>query len=133
MPRRCRIHFVSLRSSLVNLPISLYGPLVERGVVGFPSIPASDCANRSHTPLQRPQGLAVHLTLVSSARKTLAASSSNAPPKLEVYVGWTGMASASSLAHFSAGDDANRGMETIEIDPQYAEGLGFALGDVVRP
>ncbi|RPD72928.1 hypothetical protein L226DRAFT_141491 [Lentinus tigrinus ALCF2SS1-7] len=34
MPRRCRVHFVSLHSSLVNLPISLYyGPLVERGVV----------------------------------------------------------------------------------------------------
>lgn len=34
MPRRARIHFVSLRSSLVNLPISIYGPLLERGVVG---------------------------------------------------------------------------------------------------
>ena len=33
MPRRARIHFVSLRSSLVNLPISIYGPLLERGVV----------------------------------------------------------------------------------------------------
>lgn len=33
MPRHCRIHFASLHSSLVNLPISLYGPLVERGVV----------------------------------------------------------------------------------------------------
>ncbi len=33
MPRHARIHFVSLRSSLVNLPISLYGPLVERSVV----------------------------------------------------------------------------------------------------
>ena len=42
------------------------------------------------------------------------------------------MASASSLAHFNAGDAADKGLETIEIDPQYAEGLGFALGDVVR-
>ena len=43
------------------------------------------------------------------------------------------MASASSLAHFNSGDGGERGMETVEIDPQYAEGLGFALGDVVRP
>ena len=33
MPKRARVHFVSLRSSLVNLPISIYGPLVERSVV----------------------------------------------------------------------------------------------------
>ena len=33
MPRKARIHFVSLRSSLVNLPISIYGPLLERGIV----------------------------------------------------------------------------------------------------
>lgn len=33
MPRRARIHFVSLHSSLVNLPISIYGPLLERGIV----------------------------------------------------------------------------------------------------
>ena len=42
------------------------------------------------------------------------------------------MASASSLAHFNAGDAADKGLETVEIDPQYAEGLGFGLGDVVR-
>ncbi|KAI0740416.1 AAA-domain-containing protein [Earliella scabrosa] len=110
MPRRCRIHFVSLHSSLVNLPISLYGPLVERGI--------------------RPQGLAVHLTLVSGSSKK--ANSRNAPSALEAYVGWTGMASASSLAHFNSGDGGERGMETVEIDPQYGEGLGFALGDVVE-
>ena len=33
MPRRARIHFVSLHSSLINLPISLYGSLVGRAVV----------------------------------------------------------------------------------------------------
>ncbi|KAI0631588.1 AAA-domain-containing protein [Trametes polyzona] len=107
MPRRCRTHFVSLRSSLVNLPISLYGPLVERQI--------------------RPQSLAVHLTLVSG--KT---SSSKDGQKREAYVGWTGMASASSLAHFNSGDASDRGLETVEMDPQYAEGLGFALGDVVE-
>ncbi|RDX44678.1 AAA-domain-containing protein [Lentinus brumalis] len=42
------------------------------------------------------------------------------------------MASASSLAHFNSGNAADRGLETVEIDPQYAEGLGFAMGDVVE-
>ncbi|KAI0363690.1 AAA-domain-containing protein [Pilatotrama ljubarskyi] len=107
MPRRCRIHFVSLRSSLVNLPISLYGPLAERQV--------------------RPQSLAVHLTLVSGKRGT-----PKDGHKREAYVGWTGMASASSLAHFNSTEAGERGLETVEIDPQYAEGLGFALGDVVE-
>ena len=41
------------------------------------------------------------------------------------------MAAASSLAHFNSGDAMDRALETIEIDPQYAEGLGFALDDVV--
>ncbi|KIY63560.1 AAA-domain-containing protein [Cylindrobasidium torrendii FP15055 ss-10] len=101
MPRRARIHFVSLKSSLVNLPISIYGPLLERGV--------------------RPQGLAVHLSLVPPPGR----------PKKEAYVGWTGMASASSLASFNAGD-AGESAGTVEIDPQYAMGLGFVQGDMVE-
>jgi len=106
MPRRARIHFVSLHSSLVNLPISIYGPLLERGV--------------------RPQNLAVHLTLVSNRKPD------GEHGRLEVYVGWTGMASASSLAYFNSGDSSDRGLETIEIDPQYAEGLGLIMGDIVE-
>ncbi|KAJ7350362.1 P-loop containing nucleoside triphosphate hydrolase protein [Mycena albidolilacea] len=100
MPRQARVHYVSLKSSLVNLPISLYGPLVERSI--------------------RPQHLAVHLTLVSPGQTE----------KLEVYVGWTGMASASSLAQFNAGGE--KGIETIEIDPQYALGLGLKQHDLVE-
>ncbi|KAH7908843.1 P-loop containing nucleoside triphosphate hydrolase protein [Hygrophoropsis aurantiaca] len=93
MPRRARIHFVSLKSSLVNLPISIYGPLLERSI--------------------RPQSLAVHLKLNES---------------VEAYVGWTGMASASSLAHFNSSNTE----ETVEIDPQYAQNLGFNHGDLVE-
>ncbi|KDR75275.1 hypothetical protein GALMADRAFT_226942 [Galerina marginata CBS 339.88] len=106
MPKRARIHFNSLHSSLVNLPISIYGPLVERSI--------------------RPQYLAVHLTLVPDDSKK---------PKqgrVEVYVGWTGMASASSLAHFNAGQSGEGGFETIEIDPQYSQSLGLSLGDIVE-
>ncbi|KAL0956260.1 hypothetical protein HGRIS_002414 [Hohenbuehelia grisea] len=105
MPRRARIHFSSIRSSLVNLPISIYGPLLERNI--------------------RPQNLAIHLTLVSQRQH-------NEQTKVEAYVGWTGMASASSLAHFNASESGERGLETIEIDPQYAQGLGFMQGDMVE-
>ncbi|KZT01895.1 AAA-domain-containing protein [Laetiporus sulphureus 93-53] len=108
MPRRARIHCVSLRSSLVHLPVSIYGPLLERQI--------------------RPQNLAVHLSLVSSSRR----SSGNESRKVEAYVGWTGMAAASSYAHYQSGGSSEKGLETIEIDPQYAESLGFALGDVVE-
>ena len=76
-------------------------------------------------PEQRPQHLAVHLTLVPNpAVKPI-------PERTEVYVGWTGMASASSLAHFNAGQAADGGFETIEIDPQYAQALGLAQGALV--
>ncbi len=40
------------------------------------------------------------------------------------------MVSASSLAHFNSTSSDNS-LETVEIDPQYAEGLGFMKGDVV--
>lgn len=68
---------------------------------------------------QRPQTLAIHLKRDSPTSK------------VEGYVGWTGMASSSSLAHFNA-DAGENAFETVEIDPQYAQGLGFAEGDVVR-
>lgn len=41
------------------------------------------------------------------------------------------MASASSLASFNS-PAGERGIETLEIDPQYAAGLGFKEGVVVR-
>ncbi|KAG6879138.1 hypothetical protein C0992_004955 [Termitomyces sp. T32_za158] len=104
MPRKAHIHYVSLRSSLVNLPISIYGPLLERNI--------------------RPQHLAIHLKLVSSAQK----QSGN----VEAYVGWTGMASASSLNHFSSTQNSEKALETVEIDPQYAQGLGLSQGDLVE-
>ena len=41
------------------------------------------------------------------------------------------MASASSLTYFNASGQNERGMETLEIDPQYARDLGFLEGDIV--
>ncbi|ETW75050.1 AAA family ATPase, CDC48 subfamily [Heterobasidion irregulare TC 32-1] len=96
MPRRARIHLLSLRSSLVNLPISIYGPLLERNI--------------------------------ASPSFSLRPSAVN---RVDAYVGWTGMLSASSLAHFNA-VDRTENLETVEIDPQYAQGLGLSQGDIVE-
>ncbi|KAI9441226.1 AAA-domain-containing protein [Lactarius indigo] len=103
MPRHARVEFVSLKSSLVNLPVSLFGPLLERNI--------------------RPQHVAILLTATSPSLLD--------GKKLQAYVGWTGMVSASSLAHFNS-SSPDSSLETVEIDPQYAEGLGFHKGDMVE-
>ncbi|KAI0280178.1 AAA-domain-containing protein [Russula aff. rugulosa BPL654] len=104
MPRQARLQFVSLKSSLVNLPVSLFGPLLERNI--------------------RPQQVAILLTATAPSPELDGRNRS-------AYVGWTGMVSASSLAHFNSTSSDNS-LETVEIDPQYAEGLGFKEGDVVE-
>ncbi|KZT19828.1 AAA-domain-containing protein [Neolentinus lepideus HHB14362 ss-1] len=90
MARTYTVEYTSLRSSLVNLPLSLYGPLLQRN--------------------QRPQSVAVHLK----------------HRNVQLHVGWSGLASASSLAHF------NTVLETVEIDPQYAQAVGLAKGATVE-
>ncbi|KAI9462642.1 AAA-domain-containing protein [Russula earlei] len=104
MPRHARLHFVSLKSSLVNLPVSLFGPLLERNI--------------------RPQHVAILLTATAPSPELNG-------KRPHAYVGWTGMVSASSLAHFNP-TSSDQSLETVEIDPQYAEGLGFKKGDVVE-
>ena len=42
------------------------------------------------------------------------------------------MASSSSLARFKGGSSSADTLETVEIDPQFASGLGFRIGDIVR-
>lgn len=74
---------------------------------------------------QRPQYLGVHLTLVQSGSKQESVKCK------EAYVGWTGMASASSLSQFNATKIGDGGLETIEIDPQFAQGIGLAQWDIV--
>jgi hypothetical protein len=49
MPRHVKIHFVPLRSSLVNLPISIYGPLLQRNAVSTRScLPRHSVMSRHH-------------------------------------------------------------------------------------
>jgi hypothetical protein len=64
----------------------------------------------------------VHLALVDQPR-----NHDGTTRKLETYVGWTGMPAASSLARVGGGS-----METIEMDPLFANVVGLHQGDVVR-
>ncbi|KAL5638488.1 hypothetical protein ACGC1H_005240 [Rhizoctonia solani] len=99
MPRLYSIKYTPLRTCLVNLPMSLYGPLAAKQV--------------------RPQRLAVHIALPGSSQG--------------VYVGWTGMASASSLSKWQHGAQAAaEALDTIEIDPQIAQSYGLKDGATVE-
>ncbi|KAF8706842.1 AAA protein, partial [Rhizoctonia solani] len=99
MPRLYSIKYTPLRTCLINLPMSLYGPLAAKQV--------------------RPQRLAVHIALPGSSEG--------------VYVGWTGMASASSLSKWQHGAQAAaEALDTIEIDPQVAQSYGFKDGATVE-
>ena len=123
MPRRARIHYSSLRSCLVNLPLSLYGGLVQGNVVGLNNtfhylLSIVEC-------VQRPQRLGVHLKPVQSHSDSL---------KDGILLGWTGLASSSSLSNFSrSANSSSLPNETVELDPQLALvlGAGFREGDVV--
>jgi peroxin-1 len=72
-------------------------------------------------PTQRPQSLAIHLSTPAVNSK---------PPKA-AYVGWTGMAAASSLAVWNNSREEGH-LETLEMDPQFAGSLGFSEGESVR-
>lgn len=55
MPRHVKIHFVPLRSSLVNLPISIYGPLLQRNAVSTHScLPRNSVIYTNLTETPRP-------------------------------------------------------------------------------
>jgi peroxin-1 len=68
MPRSATIQLTTLRTCLVNLPLSLYGPLVEKAVA--------------------PQSLVVELIPAG------AATQGKGKGKASSYVGWSGMPSS---------------------------------------
>ncbi|ORY27869.1 P-loop containing nucleoside triphosphate hydrolase protein [Naematelia encephala] len=106
MPRKASVKYRSLRSNLVHLPLSLYASLAQQQA--------------------RPQGIILHLSpLVSPS------SSSSRPPQA-AYLGWSGLAAASSLAGVGlVGSSRGEGLETVEVDPEVAMGLGWAEGTVL--
>ncbi|OCF73124.1 peroxin-1 [Kwoniella mangroviensis CBS 8886] len=93
MARKAAVKYRSLRSNLVHLPLSLFAHLAQQQA--------------------RPQSLIIHLSPLSSS------SSSSRQPK-PAYLGWSGLAAASSLSQ--AGD----GLESIEVDPEVAMSLGWS-------
>ena len=75
---------------------------------------------------QRPQGVAVQLSATVHGKR------------ITVYLGWSGLASASSLAQWqqrvsssSASTERDASFETVEIDPQLAASLGLPENTVV--
>ncbi|GAA5899206.1 uncharacterized protein JCM6883_005146 [Sporobolomyces salmoneus] len=103
MGRTATIHFVSLRNCLVNLPLSITGPLSQRGVA--------------------PQSIAVQLTIPSRASRKGSET---------IVAGWTGLSSAiesvsSQFSSSRANGNGPLGGDRIEIDPQYAEMFGIGL------
>ncbi|KAK6908369.1 hypothetical protein I203_102370 [Kwoniella mangroviensis CBS 8507] len=99
MARKAAVKYRSLRSNLVHLPLSLFAHLAQQQA--------------------RPQSLIIHLSPLSSS------SSSSRQPK-PAYLGWSGLAAASSLSQ--AGD----GLESIEVDPEVAMSLGWPEGTLVE-
>ncbi|KAK4686120.1 peroxin-1, partial [Tremellales sp. Uapishka_1] len=100
MPKKATVKYRSLRTNLVHLPLSLYASLAQQQA--------------------RPQSLILHLAPL------VVASTSRSPPQA-AYLGWSGLAAASSLAGFGGGDG-----ETVEIDPEVALGLGWPEGTIVE-
>ncbi|KAG8859203.1 Peroxisome biosynthesis protein pex1 [Serendipita sp. 411] len=98
--RRVRLKYSSQHSSLVNLPLSVYGPLVSAGV--------------------RPQAIGIHISNGKKGQESKVA-----------YLGWTGLASASSAARWTS-NSAGNDLDTLEIDPQLASSLGFSEEEVVE-
>ncbi|GAA6011810.1 hypothetical protein JCM11491_000758 [Sporobolomyces phaffii] len=105
MGRTATLHFVSLRNCLVNLPLSVTGPLSQRGVA--------------------PQSIAVQLTVRGASK---AASRT-------LVAGWTGLPSSLGTvsSHLQQRSQTQLGGDRVEIDPQFAEmyDLGLVEGTQV--
>ncbi|WVW84469.1 hypothetical protein I302_106503 [Kwoniella bestiolae CBS 10118] len=100
MARKATVKYRSLRSNLVHLPLSLFAQLAQQQA--------------------RPQSLIIHLSPLSASSST-----SSRQPK-SAYLGWSGLAAASSLSQ------AGEGLESIEVDPEVAMSLGWSEGTLVE-
>jgi len=127
--RSAHLALTPLRHCLINLPLSIHGPLVERGVVRRPPsvrIHLTDPAHLSLLITQAPQSLVVELSFTPST-STSSTSSKRAGPH-KIYCGWTGMPSqiSSVISHVRGGQQIG---DRIEMDPQFASMIGEGLGE----
>jgi peroxin-1 len=119
MPKKATIKYRSLRSNLVHLPLSLYAQLAQSQTAS----PTLQASFQNHTADgQRPQGIILHLLPLVSG------SSSNRVK--EAYVGWSGLAAASSLGLSGVGE-GKEVLETLEMDPEVAGSLSMPEGTIV--
>ncbi|GAA5897416.1 hypothetical protein JCM6882_001881 [Rhodosporidiobolus microsporus] len=97
MGKTATLHFVPLKNCLCNLPLSLHGPLAQRGVA--------------------PQSIAVQLSFKSPSAPSSAAT---------VHLGWTGLpSSVAPVSLSSRGNPAPA--DRVEMDPQFAQMLNLGL------
>ncbi|KAI5478553.1 peroxin-1 [Pseudohyphozyma bogoriensis] len=104
--RNAHVALTPLRHCLVNLPLSIHGPLVERGVA--------------------PQSIVVELSFTPTTSTSSSSSKKAGPHK--TYCGWTGMPSqlSSVITHVRGGQQVG---DRVEMDPQFASMIGEGLGE----
>lgn len=139
MGRSAIVRFAPLQNCLVNLPLSITGPLSQRAVVSLVSLgycrvtgSLTRFASLSLS-IKPPQSIAVQLSVAKGSGHARGAQSGQSPTAL--IAGWTGLSSSiesvsSHLSHARGGASIG---DTIEIDPQYAQmsGLGLQEGTLV--
>ncbi|GAA5844698.1 hypothetical protein JCM11251_007352 [Rhodosporidiobolus azoricus] len=97
MGKSAVLHFVPLKNCLCNLPLSLHGPLAQRGVA--------------------PQSIAVQLSFKSTSAPAGSAT---------VHLGWTGLPSSLAPVSIQArGNPAPQ--DRVEVDPQFVQMLNLGL------
>jgi peroxin-1 len=124
MGRTASLHLVSLGNCLVNLPLSITGPLSQRGVVSFPfpAITLNRTLTLSLGGFQAPQSIAVQLTVKGGNGQSIVA-------------GWTGLASAVASESLSNTFGQQRshgtglGGDKVEIDRQFVDMFGGGIGE----
>ncbi|SCV68391.1 BQ2448_512 [Microbotryum intermedium] len=117
MGRKAVLSFASLRNCLVNLPLSITGPLTERGIALQSLVIELSFTSQTNPPSKKTGGSAGGINGTSKA-----------------YVGWTGLpSSVASVAQHARSNGGALG-DKVEMDPQFAVmlGLGMSEGMPVR-
>ncbi|KDE09691.1 hypothetical protein MVLG_00095 [Microbotryum lychnidis-dioicae p1A1 Lamole] len=109
MGRKAVLTFASLRNCLVNLPLSITGPLTERGIA--------------------PQSLVVELSFHSQTKPPSKKTGGSSNDTSKAYVGWTGLpSSVASVAQHARSNGGALG-DKFEVDPQFAVMLGLGMSE----
>ncbi|KJE00988.1 peroxin-1 [Cryptococcus gattii NT-10] len=108
MVRKAAVKYRSLRSNLVNLPLSLYAQLVQQQA--------------------RPQSLILHLSPVLS----LSSSSSSRQPKT-AYLGWSGLNAAANVSQVGDGVESVEVDPEVAMSLGWSEGILVEIALIHNP